>query len=272
MHCRRPYPDDLRQFLRECLRKDPRQRWRDLGDARLRLDALRERSFAAPRDAHAGGASRSRRVWPVVAAIVPLSLALGFWAASGRERPAATPASSVYRSPLRGGSTPLRPSVVVSPDGSRVAFIASDATNTDRLWIRRLDAADAQPLVGTESADLPFWSPDSANIGFFADGHLKRVPAAGGPVQGLADAPVSPGGTWNAADVILFANAGHLSRVPAAGGMPSVILNHSALWPHFLPDGHHFLYFVPSTSVDERGVYVGSIDGADTRLLLKTRL
>jgi DNA-binding winged helix-turn-helix (wHTH) protein len=55
----------------------------------------------------------------------------------------------------------------LSPDGTRLAFVAADWDGTDRLWVRALSASGAQPLNATERARLPFWSPDSAQIGFF---------------------------------------------------------------------------------------------------------
>ena len=62
--------------------------------------------------------------------------------------------------------------VTVSPDGRRLAFIATDATGKTMLWVRPLDALAAQPLAGTDDARYPFWSPDSRFIGFFAGGQL----------------------------------------------------------------------------------------------------
>jgi len=48
-----------------------------------------------------------------------------------------------------------------------------------QLWVRPLDSLAAQPLSGTDGASYPFWSPDSASVGFFADSQLKRIgPAA----------------------------------------------------------------------------------------------
>src|SRR6185503_4103820 len=68
---------------------------------------------------------------------------------------------------LQNGGPPA-----ISPDGAKVVFLASkDARRA--LWLRRLDNAAAHMLPGTENAKFPFWSPDSRNIAFFADGKLK---------------------------------------------------------------------------------------------------
>jgi hypothetical protein len=88
------------------------------------------------------------------------------------------------------------------------------------LWVRDLGSLEARALTGTEGASLPFWSPDSRFLGFFANGKLKKTEAAGGPVQILCDVPVGRGGTWNQNDVIVFAARSSAlcsaSRRPAA--------------------------------------------------------
>ena len=67
-----------------------------------------------------------------------------------------------------------------------------------RLWLRSLATTTAQPLAGTEGARLPFWSPDSRSVGFFADTALKRLDLGGGAPQTLAAVATGGGGTWNA--------------------------------------------------------------------------
>jgi len=149
------------------------------------------------------------------------------------------------------------------------------------LWVRPLGAFSTQPLTGTEGASYPFWSPDSRFIGFFADGKLKKIEAAGGPAQTLCNAPSGRGGTWNRDGVIVFAPDYNstLYRVPAAGGAPaSLPLDNSRKekvhhFPYFLPDGHHFLYRAGATIAYARdegnGIYVGSLDSSEYKLILK---
>src|ERR1019366_6861771 len=107
------------------------------------------------------------------------------------------------------------------PDGRNVA-IASVSEGQYRLWIRPLDSIQAQVLQGTDDASDPFWSPDSAYIGFFAQGKLKKIALTGGPPLTLCDAPQGRGGTWSPSGVILFAPnlTGGLYKVSAAGGVP----------------------------------------------------
>ena len=78
---------------------------------------------------------------------------------------------------------------MLSPDGTAVAFSATDANGKSMLWIRSFDSLAARPLAGTEGGALPFWSPDSRRLGFFADGKLKTLELSGGPARVVADAP-----------------------------------------------------------------------------------
>jgi len=86
--------------------------------------------------------------------------------------------------------------IAVSPDGRHLAFTAATGGKV-QLWVRALDSSEARVLAGTQGAALPFWSPDSRFIGFFADGRLKKIEFTGGPIQPLCEAGGIPyGGTW----------------------------------------------------------------------------
>jgi Tol biopolymer transport system component len=180
---------------------------------------------------------------------------------------------------LWSGNPPGR--FVLSPDGRRLAMVASDSTGRSMLWVRPLDSRVAQALGGTEGATYPFWSPDSRFIAFLAQGKLKKIGVAGGEVVTLCDLTneqhtpsdsFGSSGTWNRDDVILFTPKGNspLFRVSASGGTPTQVttletasgdVQHS--FPFFLPDGRHFLYFVVGSQASRtvpRGVYVGALD------------
>ncbi len=108
----------------------------------------------------------------------------------------------------------------ISPDGRKLAFTAMDESRQAMLWVRSLDTLAARSLPGTEGAGMPFWSPDSRGIGFFAQGKLKKVDIQGGPPQAIADAANARGGSWNRDGVIVFSpgNNASLNRVSSAGG------------------------------------------------------
>ena len=164
-------------------------------------------------------------------------------------------------------------SFAVSPDGSQVVF-AAVSEGSSQLWLRRMDSIEPRPLHGTEDGFYPFWSPDSAWIGFFANGKLKRVPVNGGPPQTLASAPLGCGGTWNADRMILFAPScnGPLLRVSDNGGDPQAVLLNNEYpglrFPQFLPDGRRFLFF--AAREQNAGVAVGDLSSSETIWLLDT--
>ena len=169
----------------------------------------------------------------------------------------------------------------LSPDGRRLAFVARPGGNAGgvppaervlglrALGLRTVDSQDVRILPGTEGASLPFWSPDSRFIGFFADGKLKKIDVAGGPAVTLSDAPTPRGGTWSKNGVIVFspANNSGLFRIPAAGGDVTPVttpdqtlseMSHRNPW--FLPDGRHFLYTAGSPKPENVAIYIGDLD------------
>jgi eukaryotic-like serine/threonine-protein kinase len=117
---------------------------------------------------------------------------------------------------------------VISPDGRRVAFTGLSG-GTRRIWVRPLDSSTPILLPGTDGALLPFWSPDSSSLAFFADRKVKRIDAGGGPVTTVCDArfPLNHGsrGAWGGDGVILFGDyaKGPVYRVADTGGVPEPV-------------------------------------------------
>lgn len=171
--------------------------------------------------------------------------------------------------------------IEISPDGTMIAFVASDSTGKDNLWVRPLNSPVSLMLPGTENANYPFWSYDSRMIAYFADGKLKKIDAKGGPSFTICDAPSGRGGTWSKDGVIVFApvSGGTLHQIPAAGGTSKKLtsldttefeVNHR--WPYFLPDGKHFLFSVQTNkqSLDEESenIRVGSLQDSSGPIVL----
>jgi hypothetical protein len=103
---------------------------------------------------------------------------------------------------------------------------------------------------------MPFFSPDGASIGFFADGKLKKTQLAGGTPATLADAP-SPGGAWWGPNgEIVFAPADDgLFAVADTGGAPRRLTTLDAAsgddfhqWPQVIGDGRLVLFTVVAFS------------------------
>jgi Tol biopolymer transport system component len=178
---------------------------------------------------------------------------------------------------------PVAPFPALSPDGTRLAFVANADGEAAGIWVRNLDSLDVRRLNDTSvrtdtlSPALPFWSPDSRTIGFFADGKLKRVAADGGSPQTICDAQQSGGASWSSdGTTIVFASRidEGIRKVAATGGVPVQVTNAdrargeiSHANPAFLPDGRHFLFWVQAA---RSSIRIGSIDSPETRELFES--
>ena len=121
----------------------------------------------------------------------------------------------------------LRSQPAISPDGRHVAFIAGPGNG--RLWIWDLDREEPRELEGTDGAVVPFWSPDSAEVGFFVGRELKRISSQGGAVATLCQMPAQLRlmGSWSEdGSTIVFSsgNPGRIYEVSAMGGKPKLLI------------------------------------------------
>ena len=175
------------------------------------------------------------------------------------------------------GARFLNSAPAISPDGRTLAFTAADTSpGFPFLWIRPLDRLTPYRLPGTPGARLPFWSPNSKTLGFFADGKLKSISLGDASPRTICDAPRPFGGSWNGDDVIVFSPdiRKPLYKVSAQGGEPTPVTKlhgpSSLHWfPTFLADGKHFLFSVRA-SADPAGIYLGSLGSFDVTRLSPT--
>jgi eukaryotic-like serine/threonine-protein kinase len=270
-------PPALERLVKTCLDKDPDERWQTAHDVKLQLRQININgggsqagmtgSSSATVQVAAGKNKRRYLRWAALALTIAAAVAAGFFARVPR------PAPPVWGGLNITGELGEEGNFVLSRDGSLLAYVAADSQGRIVLWVRKLDSPKGLPLEGTGGADYPFWSADSRNIGFFADGKLKRIGAAGQNLETVCDAPNGRGGTWNQDGMIVFApNAvGGLARVSAAGGTVVPVTQTSTTisqrFPHFLPDGRHFLFTLAYGTKSEDGVYLGSLDLPEIRLV-----
>jgi Tol biopolymer transport system component len=270
----------LDRLIRTCLAKDPDERWQSAHDLATELRWLSD--GAAP------VTSVRRRKGEATAWLLVALLAIATTAILVRQRnqkpqerimrfAVGPPPNAAFNFAGRDAGP-----VVVSPDGNRIAFVATTSDGAKQLYVRKIDSLPAEALASTTGASYPFWAADSENLGFFADGKLKRVAANGGAVTTLCDAPSGRGGTWNREGTILFAPGQYesLFRVPASGGQPARVtpLNSASgelshRWPSFLPDGRHFIYTRFSSGMAPGGtqaIYLGSLDQERGTPLMRT--
>ncbi len=269
-------PPALDRVVRTCLAKDPDARWQSAHDVEIQLKWLEDgvEEGAAPPRLLSKLRARERFAWGAALLLFLVVVLLAVIQFRTPAPPAQPVRSSLMPPP---GSSLLPDNFAISPDGTRLTFVAVGPGGRNTLWVRALSASSAQQLNGTEDSMLPFWAPDSRRIGFFAAGKLKAADLATGAVQELCDALVGRGGTWSREDTIVFSPifVGPLLRVPASGGVPVPVTRLSRpdsgqahRWPYFLPDGKHFLYFVDWSSPGDplgNGIYVGSLDSADPK-------
>ena len=275
----RPVVSALERIARRCLEKRPEDRFQSATDLAFALDAV---STFSGSDRGARGAPFARFIapgWPRVA-LVALAIAAAATGGLGvgmRLRVTASPEPVPVRFAIAppAGFT-LYDVPALSPDGRRLALVTREPTGRRRLWLRSLDSEAAQPVAETEGVSYPFWSPDGQSIGFFANGQLKRVAAAGGPAITICDATDGRGGTWNHAGLILFSPgvSSPIQQVPASGGTPQPASrldperDVSHRWPHFLPDGDHFLYLADAKPGGQSSLQVGSLRSPGSRKLV----
>jgi len=273
-------PAAIRRLLRRCLERNPKNRLHDIADARIVLDEVISGKLEEG-DARTGGApgasSRQRRLQWALAAIAAVATVAAVALAIVQLRSPRVETASALRLEITPPETTSPTNrggyFEVSPDGRFLALVEDG-----ELWVRPLAAVAARRIEGIEGASYPFWSPDSAWIGFFEAGELRKVERAGSRAQKICTAPDGRGGSWSPAGVIVF-SAGFgddgLSKVSAQGGTPTRVTetgSHSGSvvhrYPQFLPDGKSFVFLHLAPSSEISGVYVGTLDGGKPQRVL----
>ena len=272
-------PPQLHRLLRKCLEKDPKKRLRDVGDAWELIEEARSEAVApasvTPR--------RSRALVGALAAALVVMIVVAAALVYVRPAPVRSPIARFQIPPPPQASFIVNnngPMMNVSPDGSQVAFSAGpDDGTASQIWVRAIDAVEARPLPGTQGALTPFWSADGKSLAFFSGNLLKKIDVAGGSPQTIWTRPQGQAGntdigTWNQDGVILFSSASMLQRISATGGSAETVLSPEQsrgetglLWPRFLPDGRHFIYFANGVG-DKLAVKVGALGSKDTRVVM----
>jgi serine/threonine protein kinase/Tol biopolymer transport system component len=264
-------PPALEQVIKSCLAKDPDDRFQTVHDLKLQLKWIAQTSasqLAAPAQIRARRVVQKRTL--LIAAVVGWILAAAalaiFVSSRTQLENARRPMTASWLPPTDTEFTSVvGGALTLSPDGSRLAFLTGDASDT-KLWVRDV-ATGAVHQMEVERPTFPFWSPDGKNIGFFSAGKLKKVALAGGPVQVLCDAPEGRGASWSPHGVIIFTPniREPLYKVPEGGGTAEKLTEAKPGWthrnPYFLPDGDHFL-FTYREAVGAAGGGVGALYGA----------
>ncbi|MEJ2207239.1 MAG: protein kinase, partial [Gemmatimonadota bacterium] len=265
-------PPGLDRAVKQCLAKDPDDRWQTAGDLRRELGWLAEggsqAGVPAPVATRRRGRARLSMMLAAAGWLAAVVIAVFAWNALRSDQQDAAFFATVEASPSTdfaglGSGGPI----ALSPDGSRLAAVVVE-NGESMISIYDFGSGDRTVLESTKGAMYPFWSPDSRWIGFFADGKLRKVEARGGPAQPLADAFNGRGGSWSPDGVIIFAPDifGPLMQISENGGAPTAITEPTSEEvthrnPYFLSDGRRFLFTERGINSDTAGrLMVSSID------------
>jgi serine/threonine-protein kinase len=261
----------IRRLLRRSLERDRRRRLPDIADARLEIDealtapAIETPPVSPPRVA------RWPWLMPVVGGVA--AAVLGGWVA-WRSYPTVPRPITRFAITLPAGDRftsveSIRHVVAVSPDGSRIAYMANA-----RLYLRQRDALSSTAI--TEGGTNPFFSPDGEWLGFFEERQLKKVSVNGGaPIVLSATMPLL-GASWASDDTILYGQGpAGIWRVSSAGGMPEqlvkVAAGQRAHGPQLLPGGRAVLFTLSDVNDawDDAQVVVEPLDGRARQVVMR---
>jgi protein kinase-like protein/WD40 repeat protein len=242
-------PQGIRELLRRCLTRDPKQRLRDIGEARVGLGEGPSVAGVVPR---APGPSASRTRGFSLGALLLVAGALLGRAAMGLRAHQEDAGPAVRFTVTPPGSGGRVGHVCLSQDGRRLVYSMG---SEQRLFVHDLGAFESRPVAGTEGAWDPFLSPDGLWVAFKQGGKLRKLALAGGDPVDICDlAPHTPHADWGSGDVILFSpawTAVGLWRVSAGGGQPVELTRPDRgrgeaghVDPYVLPDGRGALFTI----------------------------
>ena len=272
-----PIAPAVERVIWHCLEKTPERRFQSATDVAFALESLSGVTSQSSQQTltHHQAVSISRKwtrervIWLAVCLLLLAATAALAIAYFSRSEPNARAVRLALTAPEK---TTFPADVTVSPDGSRVVFVANNSDGHRELWVRSFETGKPELLTGTEDAAAPFWSPDSRSIGYFANGKLYKIDVAHGRPQQLCDVRENGGGAWNRDGVILFGGPEGLERVPVQGGTPTLATKVDAKeeahrWPYFLPDGRHFVFLADAQTTENHHIRVGSLDSQETQIL-----
>jgi eukaryotic-like serine/threonine-protein kinase len=220
----RPIPGALERTVRRCLEKNPEQRFQSARDLSFALSALSGTEVSGPLRATAAPPRRVPLLLWLGVGLALAAVAAGTWFMARRPVPMTRMEFAI--------PVPEEMSVshmALSQDGTMLVFVSPEENSAlPMLYVQRIGSSSVTLLPGTQGASYPFWSPDNAYVGFFANGKLQKMAVAGGTLQVLATASAGRGGSWGSKNVIIYSPDAQspLQRINADGtGMAPVTLS-----------------------------------------------
>ena len=269
-------PDTVVEVVERAAHPDPAVRYSTAGDLEHALAGLLGSPATQPASPMVAGPTAAQKPRRLVAALTVVSaaliIAMGALLSTVLRRPSTTAPLAVQLTigpPYNSASWPR-----ISPDGRLIVF-GTLVDGRSVFWMRPLDATQGRPLANASALETPFWSPDSRQLAFFADGKLKTIDMETGRIEVLVEMTQARGGAWNRDGILLVATGTGLDRIGADGGHRQHLTTLDTAreefqhgWPEYLPDGRHFLYLIRSRSEAQSGVYLGSLDDATRKRIM----
>jgi serine/threonine protein kinase/Tol biopolymer transport system component len=234
-------PPSVVRLMRRCLEKDPRRRLRDIGDARIELEATPEPPPVVP-------------VWTPLRVWIPWSIAAVAVAAAGLvsvlgrtdTAPTTAPVFPKVMSLASGPALEFGPAI--APDGKWVTYL-SNAGGKVGLWVKFLNGGDATNLTVDSALELPS-RIDIGGPTVSPDGTLIAFDAGAAP-----QTPSNLFDSW-----VISAPGGGVPRKLVEGGRAT----------RWSPDGSRIAYVRPGAAAGD-ALYIADADATNERLLLPVR-
>jgi serine/threonine-protein kinase len=272
----------VRRLLARCLKKDPKARMRDIGEARLQLEELVSGAAEEmPAAVVAQAAPVPRPLWkraiPIAVTAVVAGAIVGAAAWALRPTPPASPVTRFALTLGQQSTTSAGQLLAISPDGTRLAYVANL-----QLYLRSLSDLEARPIPGTlqtNTMEAPVFSPDGQSLAFYSrvDSTIKKMAVSGGAAVTICPADnLFFGISWDPSGIVFGQGSKGILRVSANGGQPAVIASvksgEVAASPEVLPGGDWVLFTIATAATaegwDKAQIVVQSLKTSERKTLI----
>jgi hypothetical protein len=228
-------PPALDALVATCLAKDPDERWQSAGDVARQLRMMQGSTPSGTSIAKGaiaqrpGGVKLSLPLALGALVVVAALAAAAIWTLVPRPRDEPRPLTRFTITPP--AKTPLTSfgglDVVISPDGSRIAyFVQVDKAGAVQLYVRDLAELEPRIVAGAATSVFttgtmnPFFSPNGRSIGLSLPSMgIVRIGLDGGPpFKVVEDDRLFLGAVWAPDDTWIYSSGDTLNRVSSGGG------------------------------------------------------